>query len=245
MPILLAFSFLTRLPIPVRREIKERELASASAYFPLVGLVLAGGAAVIFKILTPFFPLAVNILLVLVFLAIITGGLHLDGFMDTLDGLGCGGDKEKTLSVMKDSRVGAYGAAGISFLVLFKFIVLFELTQAGAAFFPMFAAMLVVSRWSMVTALYKSKYPRSQGLGRAFVEYVSVREVAVSSLITITAMYFLSYDYLYTLPLFIIYVLLIKRFFTKKLGGITGDTLGFINEVAEVLFLLVAFFGPI
>lgn len=245
MSILIAFSFLTRLPMPVGREVKEHELAQSSAWFPLVRLVLGALAAGSFNLLAPFFPLTINILLTLLILTGITGALHLDGFMDTLDGLGCSGNSEKKLAVMRDSHVGAYGAAGGAFLVLFKLIALLELAQAGIALLPVLTAMAAVSRWSMVIALYKSKYPRPKGLGRAFVEYVSVREAAAATLIVTAALYFLATGYLRTLPPLLVYTLGMKQFFLLKLGGVTGDTLGFINETTEVLFLLLILLWPL
>ncbi len=240
MSLFTAFVFLTRLPIPVKGEIKESTLASSTAYFPIVGLALGGGMVLILR-LTIFLPLTINIFLSLLFLVIVTGGLHLDGFMDTLDGLGCGGNRERILEVMKDSRVGAFGAVGVSLLILFKFLLVWELGMSGKDLLPLLISMAVVSRWSMVLVMYKNTYPRLKGgLGRAFIEQITLKELLISTFLSLAIFhYFFNYSAIYFLLVIAFVSFLIRYYFKSKLGGVTGDVLGFTNETMETVFLLI------
>ena len=174
-------------------------------------------------------------------------------------------DIDKRLSVMKDSRIGAIGTIGIVGVVLMKFAVLDTLmtAQSRAAIYLLFFLMPVFSKWAMLAALYSGTPARQDGLGRMFIGRVSLARFLGSTLIlsALTAAGILidgsvtvsgpaqSRLAVY-LPLVILTCGIIALlygfsrvstwFFNKKFGGITGDTLGAVNELAEVLFLCAA-----
>lgn len=241
MELLAAFIFLTRLPLPFKGELKSATLAASTAFFPLVGLVLGGLLAGIFYLLLLFLPLSISLISILILYVLFTGALHLDGFMDTLDGLGCNGDREKKLAVMKDSRVGAFGAAGVSLLFLLKFFLLWELGQK-VSLIPLIIVLPALSRWSMVIAMFRSSYPRREGgVGQAFVELISLREISLATFSAGAILWcFFAYQVWYFFIVILLFALLQKYYFKKQLGGVTGDMLGFINETSEICFLFLA-----
>ena len=243
MELLAAFIFLTRLPLPFKGELKNATLAASTAFFPLVGSVLGGTLAGIFYLLLLFLPLSISLVTILILYVLFTGALHLDGFMDTLDGLGCRGDRKKKLAVMKDSRVGAFGATGVSLLFLLKFFLLWELGQK-VNLIPLIIVLPALSRWGMVIVMFRNSYPRREGgVGQAFVEMVSQREILIATFwIAIILWSFFTYQGGYFLIGILLFSLLQKCYFKKHLGGVTGDMLGFINETNEICFLFLILF---
>ncbi len=165
--LLLAITFLTRLPIPVSKEISKEDVAKTTPFFPLVGLIIGSLLFVVNYILSFIFPnFAINTIIIISLIAI-TGGLHLDGLMDTCDGLLSGKDRERTLEIMRDSRVGAMGVAGALCIFAMKLAFLNALNPNNKVdallIFPMFG------RWSMVFAISFFPYANTKpGLGSLF-----------------------------------------------------------------------------
>ncbi|MHB8172683.1 MAG: adenosylcobinamide-GDP ribazoletransferase, partial [Thermincolia bacterium] len=143
--IIMALQNITRVYIyPVQFD--EVKFGQASAFFPLVGLMIGAGLYSIYHVGAGFFPMEVVVALVLVGQIFITGGMHLDGWMDSMDGLFSGRPRERKLEIMRDSRVGANGVIGLFALLLFKYTLLLNLPVK-----PLIALLLmgVVSRWAM------------------------------------------------------------------------------------------------
>jgi adenosylcobinamide-GDP ribazoletransferase len=179
--------------------------------------------------------------LVLIFWIWLSGGLHLDGFADSVDGFLGGHNKEEILKIMKDSSTGAKGVVALVSLLLLKFVLLVEmplfLKDAALFFTP------TIGRWSMVIAAFLGKPARlKNSMGKLFIDYVSWREVIFASL-TMAVIGILLFR-LYFLPLVMVgigLVLLILKYSQKRIGGISGDILGAINEIVEVFGLLVIY----
>ena len=210
------------------------------AFFPLVGMLICVLLVLLRRI---FYYLPVSSLLgdtlVLIVWIWLSGGLHLDGFADSVDGFFGGHDKEEILKIMKDSSTGAKGVVALVSLLLLKFVLLVEmplLLKDAALFFTP-----TIGRWSMVIAAFLGKPARlKNSMGKLFIDYVSWREVIFASL-TMVVIGILLFR-LYFLPLVIIgvgIVLLILKYSHKRIGGISGDILGAINEIVEVFILLV------
>ncbi len=234
-----AISFLTILPVGHPSLSEEKELARAMAFFPLVGLMIGLILALGYYLLSFFLPRALVLWLTIGLLALLTRGLHLDGFADTTDGLGSGGSKEKILEVMRDSRIGAFGVMGLILLIGAKYLALDQISNLSIPF--TLILMAVMGRNAMVLVCYRSPYARSEGgLAKPFVENLSAREVLISSALTLGIAFLLigvkGIAVSFGIGLF---SLGYRYFFIKKLGGVTGDVLGAANELAELLCLLL------
>ncbi|MFZ5631811.1 MAG: adenosylcobinamide-GDP ribazoletransferase [Bacillota bacterium] len=216
----------------------ERRLGRSGMFFPLVGLVLGGLLIAIDKLACFLFPPAAASAVVVVGLVLLTGGLHLDGFMDTMDGFFCGRPRERMLEIMRDSRVGAFGVVGVFCLLLLKFALLTGL--AGTDRFPALIMIAVFGRWAMTYAIARFPYAREEGLGKLYSRYTGTPELAVASLTALAAA--VAAGGAGGVIIFFISALcahLLCVYFSRILGGLTGDTYGALNEITEVLVLLV------
>jgi adenosylcobinamide-GDP ribazoletransferase len=234
-----AISFLTILPVGHPSLSEEKELARAMAFFPLVGLMIGLILALGYYLLSFFLPRALVLWITIGLVALLTRGLHLDGFADTMDGLGSGGPREKILEVMRDSRIGAFGVMGLILLIGAKYLALDQIPGLSIPF--MLILMAVVGRNAMVLVCYRSPYARSEGgLAKPFVENLSAREVFISSTLTFGIAFLLIGLKGIAISLGVgLFSLGYRYFFIKKLGGVTGDVLGAANELAELLCLLL------
>jgi len=244
----LAIRFLTIIPIisfPPSNNTNQNEedlaenFANSMAFFPLVGMLIGVLLVVLRRIFyyLPVSPLVGDTLILIVWIWL-SGGLHLDGFADSVDGFFGGHNKEEILKIMKDSSTGAKGVVALVSLLLLKFVLLVEmplLLKDAALFFTP-----TIGRWSMVIAAFLGKPARlKNSMGKLFMDYVGWREVIFASL-TMAVIGILLFR-LFFLPLVIIgigIVLLILKYCQKRIGGIGGDILGAINEIVEVFILL-------
>lgn len=235
-PILTALQFLTILPLRTASAPSERDFAGAISAFPLAGLFIGGALVLVNTALSPLFgALAVNAITVLA-LTVFTGGLHLDGLADTVDGM-CGGkDRERVLEIMRDSRIGAMGTLSMVFSVLMKIMLLNEIPGR-----PMAAALLlmpVCSRWSMVPAMYLFKYARTEGKAGIFFRNTGIKQVLISAVLAAApAIWLLKSRGMILMAVTVAAALLAGRFISSRIGGLTGDGLGAVNEIGEMAFL--------
>jgi len=234
----LALTFLTKLPWPWRGPADAAALARSMFWFPWVGAILGlifwAAWAGLQKVLPT--PAAAALLLALT--VWVTGGLHLDGLADTADGLGGGHTPETALTIMKDSRVGAFGVISLILVLVLKFSLFLSLAPQtrGAGALLLFP---VISRWGMVLLAYLSPYARPEGgLGQAMTLGVSPRVLIGASLSTGgLSLLILGAPGLVLCIAAAVLVWLGSLYFHHRLGGITGDVLGATNEVLEVLVL--------
>ncbi|HUL20446.1 MAG TPA: adenosylcobinamide-GDP ribazoletransferase, partial [Thermodesulfobacteriota bacterium] len=175
-----ALSFLTILPVGRLSLPEEKGLARSMAYFPLAGLLLGLLLAMAYFLLSLLFSKSLVLWLTLGWLALLTRGLHLDGFADTVDGFAAGGSKEKILEVMRDSRIGAFGVVGLILLIGAKYLALDGIARESIP--RALILMTVMGRNSMVWVCYRSPYARpGGGLAQPFAENLTTREVIISS----------------------------------------------------------------
>jgi adenosylcobinamide-GDP ribazoletransferase len=239
----LALSFLTIFPCSPRSPIERGELAAAAAYFPLVGAMLGlfmGGAVYLLRLLIPSGPLAA---LVLAASFLLTRGLHLDGLADTADGLIGAMDREKALKIMRDSVVGSMGVCALLFVYLFKYA---ALLAVDTPFFPLAIFSLpFCGRWAMVLAGAAFAPARPDGLGNQFIGelgwkhflYASFFGAAVIAATVCFCSHFI-FPMLCGIAVAFTLSLLLSVYAAGRLGGLTGDILGAVNEIAEAGFLL-------
>jgi adenosylcobinamide-GDP ribazoletransferase len=233
-----AWRFLTVIPVGRDDIVSPEEMGRSMAMFPAVGLVLGGILLTLQFVLQRIFPPSLGAVLLITLLVVITGAFHLDGFADVLDGFAGGKGRESVLMVMRDSRIGAVGGAGLVLLLMTKVFALAE--SPGSVKGSLLLCMPAVGRLSMLQQAAFSRYAREgEGTGKVFADVAGKREFRTGLLITLIPVALL-------LGLRGVFFLLLvgvvnemgRRFFEKRLGGVTGDTQGFAGEVGETLFLL-------
>ncbi|MBM2832170.1 MAG: cobS [Dehalococcoidia bacterium] len=232
----MALRFLTILPLPWPRQADAGATGRSLAFFPLVGLFIGLVMAGLDRALVPVFPPLVTGALLLGAMVVLTGGLHLDGFIDTCDGLARHGSLEEKRAAMRDSRVGAFGVIGVLSLMLVKYasvVSLHEESRTAALVF-----MPLLGRWSMVA--------RPEGAGRVFKENASRSALVIATLAAaVPAFLLLGVQGLVILLSVWLLVWLWAGFLSRRFGGLTGDNYGAVSELAEVsvLVLILVFSG--
>lgn len=234
--ILVALGFLTIIPVKVDGLIGD-EHGRSMVYFPLIGLFI-GAILIIIDRGTGLLPSLLNNLLILTLLVILTGALHLDGLADTLDGFYAGRTKEEILAIMRDSRTGVMGATGIVLVLLAKWASLYEMPLAIKDRALLLAPML--ARWSMVLAAFIAPYAREgEGLGRPFAGKISLPTFLASGLSALVASVVIGgIKGIFLLLLAGLLVIGVVEIMKRRIGGMTGDTLGAVCEVVEVVVLV-------
>ncbi|MFC2069947.1 adenosylcobinamide-GDP ribazoletransferase [Chloroflexota bacterium] len=240
-----ALRLLTIIPLPFKSKDSPEEMGRSTAYFPIVGLLIGFLLVGVNALLGLFLPAAVVNGLLIVSLVVISGALHLDGLVDTCDGIAGHKPVEERWEVMHDSRAGAFGIVGVVLLLLLKYVLLNSVPGN-----LMIAALLltpVVSRWAMAYALGVYPYARQEGLGKAFKMGASKRRLVAATAITLALAIFSAWlggmVYYYLAGLVIMFgiwviIILVALYLKRKFSGLTGDTYGAINEIVEVCVLI-------
>jgi len=235
MAFLEALRFLTIIPISRRRVLQGSELASSMAYFPLVGAVLGSILALWDILLSHFWSNSLVAAFMVVALVVLTGGLHLDGLADTVDGLLGGGSREEKLRIMEGSTIGTFGALALLCTILLKFALLMELPaplRREALFL-----LPVLGRWAMVYALFLSPAAKGRGMGSFFKAHGQGRGFVIATIVAVTlSLLFGPWGLVLLLAVWLATALL-SRAIARQLGGLTGDNYGAICEIDEVLGL--------
>jgi len=200
----------------------------------IIGLILAG-LNWLLGLLLP--SVVVNVLLI-VSLVVISGALHLDGFVDTCDGIAGHKTVEERWRVMRDSRVGGFGIVGICCLLLVKYISLNSVPETSLM--VTLVLMPVVSRWAMVYAIFAYPYAKPSGLGKVFKQGASWQRLTIATLIALAVAVVLA-RLAGLVIMFGIWVIVIAMaaYLKRKFSGLTGDNYGAINEVTEVCVLVL------
>ena len=235
--LLTALGFLTVIPVPSRQEVAPGELGRATIWFPLVGLLVGLMLAGLDWCGRTLWDPSVASGLIIAGSLLLTGGLHLDGFMDSADAFFSHRDRAGMLAVMKDSRAGALGAAAAVALLLIKFAAYARL--AGLAHWRLIAAVPMLGRVGMVLALACFPYAREEGTGAGFAAGTRVRHAAAAGIIALAA----AFGLLHVQGLALaggaaVAALLCGVYWLRRLGGLTGDIYGAINEVVELVVVL-------
>ena len=230
--------FLTTIRLWPETEWSSERFGRSVRYFPLIGavigLVLTGG----YLLLAPWLPSHLLAALFIVGSIVLTGGLHCDGFMDTMDGLFSGRSPERMLEIMKDSRVGANGVVAFVCLILLKWSIFLDF-PATALPHALFAAP-VVGRTAMVVAITAFPYARPQGIGKLFAEFAGGSTLVIAGISGVAMLSMSGWIVLGAGLSALISGVLFARFASKRLGGLTGDLYGAVTEITELSFLLLA-----
>lgn len=233
----LALSFLTRLPVAPDRA-SEADVGRSLAFFPLVGLLLGLALAALAVVAGARLPAPVVAVGLVALLALLTGGLHLDGVADVFDALGApGADRERRLEILRDSRIGAHGATALALVLLGKVATVHAVVVAGDL--RLLVVFPAVARWAAALLLLAFPYARPHGLGSPFRAHGRPADAAWASAVVLAAVLWLGggawLAALATLALLAGLALLA----TRRFGGITGDVCGAVIELGEVAFLVL------
>jgi adenosylcobinamide-GDP ribazoletransferase len=228
--LLIAFQFLTVLPFKIHTEIKDENYARSLIYFPVVGIIIGAILSTV-SLGYLFLPMPVVGVVILIVSVFITGTLHLDGFADTCDGFYGSKPKEEVLKIMRDPRCGVMGAIGVMLLLLLKFSLIISIPRG--ALWQSLVVMCCFSRWAQATGCL-SPYARSEGKAGVFIRYARKKDIIIGGLFTILVSFALfSIKGIAVFFASIIPVWLFIRYSRVKIGGMTGDTIGAVNEIGE------------
>lgn len=266
---LLLLSFMTRIPMP-KIDYDEEKLGKSMKLFPLVGIVI-GFILLFFSIVFSYILsnlsfsafLPIIILVVILTDLISTGALHLDGLADTFDGIFSYRSKHKMLEIMKDSRLGSNGALALILYFLIKFVLLYSLfieDQGEASF--VILTYPVVARLCSVISCASAPYARGSGMGKTFVDNTKASGVIIALLITVVyssaMLYHITFPHALPSDLVIrklgvnlliiailgLFAFSFSKLIERKIGGITGDTLGALLEISSLVYIFLVIVVP-
>jgi adenosylcobinamide-GDP ribazoletransferase len=245
--LLLALSFFTRVPVRLPEVVKPEMLHQASRYFALIGVFIGAVTALILVLLASFLPLSLAVLISMACSLLLTGAFHEDGWADVWDGFGGGWTVEQKLNIMKDSRLGTYGAAGLFFILMTKYqsLVLLGTHNANPVLALSFALVLAhtLSRTVSTSLIFSMSYVSedAQSKVKPLAQHLSINGLIIL-LITGAVVLFtllpLMHAFVMIVCLWIIRILLIL-WFNRQLGGFTGDCLGAAQQILEVAVYII------
>ena len=231
--------FLTRIPLKYPYEYKDEDFIRGIRLTPMIGLIIGIFISTPF-LLEPYIDKSIIVLLVWLLYIWITGGLHIDGLTDTIDGLFSNRDKAKTLEIMSDSRIGAFGVIG------FVFMILFNITLSYYLGYKFFIIMPIVGRVSSLVAASISKYAKeSFGMGTLYVENANIRDISLGNILIMIVCIILEIKFqtLFLIPIIgtQLIVILLTNYIKKKIDGMTGDTIGCVVEISQTVYLFFTY----
>lgn len=238
-----ALNFLTILPV-TKKSIPIKDIAKTVYLFPFIGFILGLLLTGLGFCLQFLFPLLVQMVFILIFWIVLTGALHLDGFIDCCDAFFASVTKEKRLQILKDVNIGAFGLTGAILLLLLKYISLVCLKNS----IYLYSALIlipVIGRSALVYVIGRFPYVRKQGLGKHFHLKCGIKEyiIALFLPLLITGGLFLilniSWIIVFIIPATWILIEFLGHWILKRISGFTGDVYGAICEMAEIIGLLV------
>lgn len=234
--LLSALQFLTIIPVKLKT-VTEKQIARAMMYFPVVGLLLGLLLYGLYLLLSLFeLPeFAIDTMVVIALIAF-TGGMHLDGLADTADAFLSIKPKEEKLAIMRDSHIGAMGVIAITSVMLLKIALVFSLPLGSTM--AALILMCALSRWSAVFLMFFFSYAREEGKAKVFIKENSLLILSVSTCLSfIIAFFTWQIKGIVLLAAVAGLAFLAGKVSERKLGGITGDTIGAFIEISELMVL--------
>lgn len=236
--LLMAVQYFTRVPMPAWVGHSAEHLSGAARYFSAVGVFVGATGATVLWATSLVLPGPLPVILSTAVTVFLTGAFHEDGLADTFDGLGGGATRERALEIMKDSRIGTFGTAALVLTLMIK-------VAALSAMPAQFVVVVLIaghafSRACAVTLLFAGRYVGNpeQSRARPVAQPMSKGELFVAMLIGVAPLYFCGVHAVtgFIGALVVLYVL--ARWFVRRLGGFTGDTLGCTQQLTEIAFYL-------
>ena len=232
--LLVSFQFLTQLPIS-RVAYQPDSLSRSAKFFPVVGLVIGLGATLLQHVLTPYLNRTLVAFLVLTFLVLITGGLHEDALADTADAFGGGWNREQVLTILKDSRIGSFGALALVLSVLARFLLLSILPMHR--FTALVVSAHVLCRWTTLPLSYFLRPARESddGQGARIATKISPASLLIGSLLSFAVVFYLMRREFWIPVLVALGIAgLSGLYYFRRIGGVTGDCFGATNQLTEI-----------
>jgi adenosylcobinamide-GDP ribazoletransferase len=238
-----ALRFFTRLPVPRWVGHSAEQLNHAARYFPLIGLIVGAIGVAVMEAAALVLPVSLAILLGMAATLIATGAFHEDGLADAVDGFGGGWDRTQILAIMKDSRIGSYGAIGIGLTLLAKYTALTEIDAAADPPVLEFALLAghAVSRLASTTLIYTLDYARTDDTAKSkpLAHRLSGGELLLAAIFGLAPCMLLPDEQIaIALGLVALVTLATGAYLKRRLGGYTGDCLGAVQQLTELAFYL-------
>ena len=232
----LALSFYTRLPCP--QNLDYAQLPQAARFLPVIGWIVGGICAIVFYLASFFWTPTIAVLLALSVGIFVTGAFHEDGLADVFDGFGGGWTKEKILVIMKDSRVGTYGALSLVMMIALKVSTLSALPVAQIPFILL--AGHSISRFFPLWIMRHYEYARTENskTGGAMFQ-PAWRDLGFAGMCASAPLLLLPPLCFITIVPSFAATLFLGRYFYKHIGGYTGDCLGATQQITETIFYLI------
>jgi len=237
-------TFMTRIPLGSFASHDPADLPASAIYFPVVGLIVALGGALVFALASFLWSTPVAVLLSMCATVLMSGAFHEDALADALDGFGGGWTPERVLAIMKDSRVGSYALVGVVLVLGVKAAVLIDVASQSraAGIARALIAAHVLGRWSSVPLIWHYPYVRPASdaerpsAGRPFVASVTIEQLVAATLIAVVlvALAVGALDGLVVVIVALGVTALAGTYFRRRIGGITGDALGAANQIVEL-----------
>ena len=232
--LLVSFQFLTQLPIS-RIAYHPDSLSRSAKFFPVVGLVIGLGASLLQHVLAPYLNRTLVAFLVLTFLVLVTGGLHEDALADTADAFGGGWNREQVLTILKDSRIGSFGALALVLSVLARFLLLSILPMHR--FTALVVSAHVLCRWTTLPLSYFLRPARESddGQGARIARKISPASLLIGSLLSFAVVLDLMRREFW-IPVIVAFGItgLSGLYYFRRIGGVTGDCFGATNQLTEI-----------
>lgn len=245
-----ALMFFSRIPCPKWVGHSEADLNKSTRYFPLIGWICGGVCFLTLYLSLLVFPVEISVILSMISGVLLTGAFHEDGFADVCDGFGGGWNRHKILEIMKDSRIGVYGAIGLVFLFLLKFFLLKSLLtinipglSANISLLLLLVTAHAISRLTAISIMFSCEYAREdlESKVKPIAKGYTWKEVTGVFLFGLAPLLFIA-CYRVQVLLVIVPLLLIRllmgAYFKKWIGGYTGDCLGATQQLSEIVFYL-------
>lgn len=234
-PFWIALQFLTVLPIELKTIPTAQQNGRAILFYPLVGLII-GGILFIFTCLLAKLPIVLLASIILTLWIWLTGGLHLDGLADTADAwVGGFGDKQRTLQIMKDPSCGPIGVLSLVIICLLKFVLIYVLIEQHQTLFLILVP--IVGRVVPSILFLTTSYVREKGLGRSLTDHLpKIASWIITGFVLLLPLYW-ELQGLIAIIGFLSSLVYLRHLFIKRIGGITGDTVGAAIEISETVLL--------
>ena len=231
-----ALQFLTLCPWPKVSECSNDLLGRSAIFFPVIGLILGLILVLINFLLEPFASSGLLSVVLVAILAVLTGGLHLDGVGDTFDGLGGGSDRERRLRIMDDSRTGTFGLIAIVLVLLFK---IHALQSMEVDRWRTLLVAPILGRWAMVLLGYRSKAAKP-GLGSNLVDHLKTTHFLLATVLTLLLLAAIwRANGIVMMAWVAVFTTVSKIYFHRRLGGVTGDIFGAVGELSETSVMVL------
>jgi adenosylcobinamide-GDP ribazoletransferase len=234
---ILAIQFLTRIPIPLSCPWNIKTSRWALRSYPLVGFLLGSIITIVMLLLQPYLPTLVMTLLIISLWVWLTGGLHLDGWMDVADAVGSNAPLEKKWEIMKDPHVGSFGIISVLFLLAWKTLLIYFLLESGILIYSLIF-IFAFSRFSAVILMMTLPTAKPQGLAWEWKKNVKTID-GLYAVFPVMVMLFFFPKWFFLIPAYGLFIGLFGLWIKQTFKGSNGDLLGTAIEGGELWGLVI------